>query len=232
MIKIEGDGQFSLRIAPQGNAQTSPEASLTPAKYRDEGWAELPRSTSQLWSKQSGYRWSQRRRRQHRPRCWPAGTWCWRTPAPAPHTSSQRGRRQQPSIWEKRGNFYFNFYISSSRHPPSFVLRYFETFLHPILNSFNFQHWSWALWEDCYQKYFHERLTNVDIFVMFSNVMQCYERQRQRGSVYWNEALCVASGSEWNNNNSAQQYYQIDIGTKENKAIYFLLFKCLLSWSE
>ena len=37
------------------------------------------------------------------------------------------------------GGHFYPFY------PPSFVLRYFETFLHPILNSFNFQHWSRTL---------------------------------------------------------------------------------------
>ena len=137
MIKIEGVCQFSSRIAPQWNSQTAPETSLAPAKYRDEGRAELRRFTCQLWSRQRGCRWSPRRHRQHRLRCWPAGTWCWRTPPPPRHTSSLRGRRQRPNIWEKTG-FHLKLLGYISTHLPLYwdILKLFSVpFSIPLISS-------------------------------------------------------------------------------------------------
>ena len=141
IIEIKGGGQLPSRVTPQWNTQISPESSFTPEMECDQNsvWI-LCRIiiTSQLWSTERGCQESLRRHRPRQPRYWPAGTWCWRTPPPAPRTSSPRGRKQPPSTCNsilKPIEFY-----DLISDPPALVLRYFEGFLCAILYSFYFQH--------------------------------------------------------------------------------------------
>ena len=93
--------------------------------------------TCQPWSRQPGSPRSLRRRRQHPLHCWPAGTWCWRTPPPAPHTAC-RGRKQQPNIFKCVGILFDAFlYIYHSHLPLNWeILKVFsEPFSSPLISS-------------------------------------------------------------------------------------------------
>ena len=98
---------------------------------------KLIRLTCQPWSRQPGSPRSLRRRRQHPLHCWPAGTWCWRTPPPAPHTAC-RGRKQQPNIFKCVGILFDAFlYIYHSHLPLNWeILKVFsEPFSSPLISS-------------------------------------------------------------------------------------------------